>query len=270
VVEVFSLDGKVAIVTGAAGLLGRQHCHALAEAGATVVAADLDRGTCDVLTIELRSGHSAECLGCEVDITDARSVTALRDTVLGRYDRVDILVNNAAVDDVFKDNAPDPEGFEDYPLARWQRLVDVNLTGTFLCCQIIGTEMARRGGGSIINVASTYGLVAPDQGVYRKQDGAQSFYKSAAYPATKAAVVALTRYLATYWGQAAVRVNCLCPGGVENGQAEFFVKNYSARTPLGRMAQRHEFRGAIVFLASDEARYMTGASLVIDGGWTTW
>ena len=266
----FSLGGKTAIVTGAAGLLGRQHCRALIEAGATVVAADLERRQCEALAIELGSDHSATCLGCEIDITDPRSVTALTKTVLDRFDRIDILVNNAAVDDVFKDAAPDPEGFEDYPLERWQRLIDVNLTGTFLCCQIIGSEMARRGGGSIINIASTYGLVAPDQSVYRKQDGAQSFYKSAAYPATKAAVVALTRYLATYWGRAAVRVNCLCPGGVENGQAVFFVENYSARTPLGRMAQAHEFHGAIVFLASDESRYMTGASLVVDGGWTAW
>ena len=266
----FSLDGKVAIVTGATGLLGRQHCHALAEAGGAVVAADLDPRQCDRLAMELRSKYSARSLGCEVDITDPRSVSALRESVLGRYDRINILVNNAAVDDVFRDDGPRPEGFEDYPLARWQRLVDVNLTGTFLCCQIIGSEMASRGGGSIINIASTYALVAPDQAIYRSRDGAQSFYKSAAYPATKAAVVALTRYLAAYWGKAAVRVNCLCPGGVENGQAQFFVQNYSARTPLGRMAQPHEFRGAVVFLASDESQYMTGASLVVDGGWTAW
>jgi len=266
----FSLDGKVAIVTGAAGLLGRQHCEALLKAGATVVAADIDNRSSDELAVELRSKFSAGCIGCDVDITDPGSVSALRDAVLSRYDRIDILVNNAAIDDVFRDTAPQPEGFEDYPLARWQRLVDVNLTGTYLCCQVIGSEMARRRAGSIINVASTYGLVAPDQNVYRKPDGAQSFYKGPAYPATKAAVVGLTRYLAAYWGNLGVRVNCLCPGGVKNRQPEFFVDNYSARTPLGRMAQPDDFQGAIVFLASDESRYMTGANLVVDGGWTAW
>jgi len=268
--DIFSLNGRVAIVTGAAGLLGTQHCRALAQAGATVIAADLDREKCEALGADLCPESSGSILGCAVDIADPASVDALKNTILHRYDRVDILVNNAAVDDVFDNTGLNASMFENYPLAKWQRLIDINLTGTFLCCQIIGSEMARRGAGSIINVASTYGLVAPDQSIYRKPDGTQSFYKSAAYPVSKAAVIALTRYLAAYWGATSVRVNSLSPGGVENGQAQFFVENYSARTPLGRMARPDDFRGAIVFLAGDASRYMTGANVVIDGGWTAW
>src|SRR5262249_17504182 len=255
----FSLAGRVAIVTGAAGLLGRQHCDALLGAGATVVAADIDQDGCETVGAELSSRYSAKGSASQVDITDRASVTALLDAVIRRFDRLDILVNNAAIDDVFKDAGPDPAGFETYPLARWQRLLDVNLTGTFLCCQIIGSEMARRGRGCIINIASTYGVVAPDQSIYRKPDGAQSFYKSAAYPVTKSAVIALTRYPAAYWGPKCVRVNCLSPGGVENGQPDFFIENYTARTPMGRMARPSDFKGALVFLASDSANYVTGA-----------
>src|SRR5262245_35391962 len=148
--EVFSLNGKVAIVTGASGLLGRHHCHALAQAGATVVVTDLDAEQCGALAAELRNAYSRSSYGCKVDIADRGSVSDLRESVLGRYGRVDVLVNNAAIDDVFEDEDPGMSGFEGYPLERWQRLIEVNLTGTFLCCQIIGSEMARRRSGSIV------------------------------------------------------------------------------------------------------------------------
>jgi NAD(P)-dependent dehydrogenase (short-subunit alcohol dehydrogenase family) len=270
----FSLDGRVAVVTGAAGLLGWHHCHALAHAGARVVVTDLAAERCAALAEELRQaygGHGVDILDAAADVTDPESVTALRDAVFSRFGRLDVLVNNAALNEKVEDPAAGAlVRFEDFPLDLWERSFRVNVTGSFLCCQILGGEMARRGRGSVINIASTYATVAPDQSLYHRADGTQAFYKSAAYPATKAAVLSLTRYLAAYWGHSGVRVNALSPGGVKNGQDEEFVARYSERTPLGRMAQPADYEGALVFLASDASSYMTGANLVVDGGWTAW
>jgi len=256
----FDLGGKVCVVTGALGLLGREFCRALAEAGGRVVPTDLDHTACAD-----RGGHGA-------DITKPESVTALRDAVIARHGRIDVLVNCAAIDE--KPESPATAArdsmMENYALERFRRSLETNVLGTFLCSQILGSEMAARRSGSIVNIASTYGLVAPDQSIYRRPDGTQPFYKSPAYPTTKAAVLGFTRYLAAYWGAAGVRVNALSPGGVENGQDPSFVENYRARTPLGRMAQPTDYAGAIVFLAADASRYMTGANLVVDGGWTAW
>ncbi len=266
----FSLRGRTALVTGATGLLGREHCLALGEAGASVVATDLDALACDALAAELRARDIA-ALGVAADITDRASLERLRDAALARFDAIDVAVHNAAVDDKFDPGADlEASRFEGYSLDRWRRSMDVNVTGTFLCCQVFGAEMARRGHGSIVNVASTYGVVAPDQSLYKSPEGKQRFFKSAAYPVSKAAVVALSRYLATYWGSAGVRVNTLSPGGVEAGQDPHFVESYSRRTPLGRMARRDDYRGAVVFLASDASSYLTGFNLVVDGGWTAW
>lgn len=258
------LHGKVAVITGALGLLGRAHCAAFAAAGATVVATDLDGEACASLP-------SAR-LGMAADITSESSLAALRDATLERFGRIDVLLNNAAINDAFADDedAAARSRFEGYPLEMFERSMRVNVTGTFLACRIVGETMAVRGRGSIINVASTYGLVGPDQSIYRRADGTQRFFKSPAYPASKGAVIAFTKYLASYWGLHGVRVNCLCPGGVFNDQDEAFVHHYSARTPLGRMATDHEIASAAVFLASDGASYMTGANLVVDGGWTAW
>jgi NAD(P)-dependent dehydrogenase (short-subunit alcohol dehydrogenase family) len=266
--ELFSLKNKVAIVTGALGLIGKNHCVALSEAGANVIVCDLDESKCK----EFASSLPTKSIGIGVDITNKSSVENLRDKTIKEFGRIDILVNNAAINDMFENPlaAAEQSMFENYPLDMWQKSLDVNVTGTFLCSQIIGTEMAKVGKGSIINVASTYGLVGPDQSIYKKPDGSQSFYKSPAYPATKGAIVNFTRFLATYWGNKGVRVNTLTPGGVENNQDEYFVNNYSAKTPLGRMAYPTDYKGPIIFLASDASSYMTGANLIVDGGWTAW
>jgi NAD(P)-dependent dehydrogenase (short-subunit alcohol dehydrogenase family) len=263
-----TLDGKVCIVTGALGLIGRELARALAGAGGRVVVTDLDHGACvDRAHTLARGGRDA--LGHGADITRRESLTTLLAAIIDRFGGVDVLVNSAGIDDKFGASAAHDSMFEHYDLERWRTVLDANITGTFLCCQILGGAMVGRG-GSIINVASTYGIVAPDQSLYRTPDGRQPFFKSPAYPTSKAAVLGFTRYLAAYWGRANIRVNALSPGGVENGQAEHFVASYRARTPLGRMASASDYAGATVFLASDASAYMTGANLVVDGGFTIW
>jgi len=264
--DLFSLQGKTAIVTGALGLIGQKHCEALAMAGANVVVADMDEQKSQAFALQLGERH----MGIGIDVTSKASVTKALDQVIDKYGSIDILVNNAAINDMFENPAlaKDLSAFENYPLDVFQRSLDVNITGVFLCSQVFGTAMAEQGSGSIINIASTYGMVGPDQTIYRNECGEQTFYKSAAYPVTKGAIINFTRFLAAYWGDKGVRVNTLSPGGVENGQSEIFIHNYSAKTLLGRMATANDYQGALIFLASEASAYMTGANLVVDGGWT--
>ncbi|MCI0494308.1 SDR family oxidoreductase, partial [candidate division KSB1 bacterium] len=228
----------------------------------------LDLASCH----EFAKTLSTDSIGVPMDVTSPDSINSALKIVLEKFEHVDVLVNNAAINDMFETPAlaAEQSKFENYPLEMWQKSLDVNVSGIFLCSQIIGTQMAKQGHGSIINVASTYGIVAPDQSLYRNPEGEQLFYKSPAYPTTKGAVIAFTRFLAAYWGNLGVRVNTLSPGGVENGQDGYFISNYSGKTPLGRMAAPTDYKGAIIFLASDASSYMTGANLVIDGGWTAW
>jgi NAD(P)-dependent dehydrogenase (short-subunit alcohol dehydrogenase family) len=246
--------------------LGKHHCYALAEAGAKVIAADIDQTASQNLAKLLGDGH----MGVGLDVSSDVSVMEAKEAVMERYGKIDVLVNNAAINDMFENPmaALELSKFENYPLSLWKKSIDVNVTGLFLCSQIFGSVMAEAKRGSIINIASTYGITAPDQKLYQNEKGEQTFYKSASYPTTKGAVISFTRFLAAYWGDKDVRVNALSPGGVENSQQEFFKKNYSERTPLGRMAKPNDYQGAIVFLASDASSYMTGANLVVDGGWT--
>lgn len=264
--QLFSLAGKTAIVTGGTGLIGKKHCEALAAAGANVVVADIAENATKAFAETL--GENA--FGVSLDVTDSASLERAKSDILARFGTIDILVNNAAINDMFEnpEMAATLSAFEKYPIDSFRKSLEVNVLGVFQCSQIFGIEMAKQGSGSIINVASTYGMVGPDQSIYRNQSGEQTFYKSPAYPTTKGAIINFTRYLAAYWGKNGVRVNTLSPGGVENSQDDFFVQNYSAKTLLERMAQPTDYQGALVFLASDASAYMTGANLVVDGGWT--
>lgn len=264
--DLFSLKNKVSIVTGAIGLIGKEHCKALSEAGSNIVVADLDESKCK----EFASTLGTESIGVGVDVTNPDSIKNLRDKTIDEFGFIDVLVNNAAINDMFENPkaALEQSMFENYPLELWQKSLDVNLTGVFLCSQILGSKMVKQKQGSIINIASTYGVVAPDQSLYINKDREQKFYKPPAYSATKGAVIMFTKYLASYWGKDGIRVNALSPGGVENNQDDFFVEKYSAKTVLGRMAKPDDYKGAIVFLASDASNYMTGANLIVDGGWT--
>ncbi len=268
--QAFDLHGRVAVVTGGAGLLGRQFCRTLAQAGAAVGVMDIAAEAAAEVAAAIEA-EGGQALALPVDITDPEQVQAATQRLLERWGRWDILVNSAALDPkVSAEGAVrTSSAFEDFPLAAWEQALRVNLTGAFLVTQAAARVMRRQGRGSIINIASTYGLVGPDQRIYKKP-GRPPQYKPVYYTVTKAALIGFTRYLATYFAGTGIRVNTLTPGGVYNQQDPDFVAQYAYRTVLGRMAEPHEMNAALLFLASDASSYMTGANLVVDGGWTAW
>lgn len=270
--RLFDLHGQVAILTGGAGLLGRKYALALASKGARVIIADTDiQGGRKVVT-EIVEGQGGDAMLIETDVSSKASVQAMVKRTLAESERIDILINNAAIDPKFDPQHVSEHGssFEDFPLDQWDRSIAVNLTGMFLCAQAVAKPMLTRGRGVIVNVSSTYGLVGPDQRIYENPGAQEQRYKPVAYSVTKSAVLGLTRYLATYWARKKIRVNTLTLGGVFNDHDDEFTKRYSERTPLERMATPCEYCGAMLFLVSDASSYMTGANLVVDGGWTAW
>ena len=266
----FQLTDRIALVTGAAGLLGSEFSRTLAEAGASVVLADLDEEGAKLCAEELRS-EGFRTAHVKVDVRDPGSVEALIESLLHNHHRLDVLVNSAALDPKFDQDHHEQKSnaFEDYSLEAWHRALDVNLTGMFLVTQAAVRPMLAQDSGVIINICSTYGLVGPDQRLYERE-GHPSQFKPVYYSVTKAGVLGFTRYLATYYAGKNIRVNALTPGGVFNDHDDEFVEKYAARTVLGRMARGDELNGALLFLASDASSYMTGANLVVDGGWTAW
>jgi 2-deoxy-D-gluconate 3-dehydrogenase len=270
--SLFDLTGRVALITGGAGLLGTEFCRALAEAGAHVVVADLNHQAAEQTAQDLqRSGHTA--MAAIVDVTDPEATRRMVQQALQAFGRLDILVNSAALDPKFDPQHTEASSssgaFEDFSLQAWNQALAVNLTGAFLCCQAAAEPMLQQGSGVMINISSMYGLVGPDQRLYQ-QPGQPPKFKPVYYSVTKAGILGLTRYLAAYYAGKNIRVNALTPGGVYNGHDENFVRSYSARAVLGRMAEKNEMNGALLFLASDASSYMTGANLVVDGGWTAW
>ncbi len=273
ILDKFSLKGQVAIVTGGVGLLGAEFCKTLAEAGAAVAVVDLNGDAANKVADGLvKDGYKAK--GIATDITKPDSVNEMVDSVLSAFGRLDVLVNSAALDPKFDPDAASkgiaPGAFEDYPLDQWNAALNVNLTGIFLVTQACVKQMIAQGKkGSIINICSTYGLNGPDQRIYIK-DGKRVAFKPVYYTTTKAGVMGFTKYLAAYYAETEIRVNALTPGGVFNNHEEYFVKNYSAKTIMGRMAKKDEMNGALLFLASDASSYMTGNNVIVDGGWTAW
>ena len=269
--SLFDVNGRVAIITGGMGQLGRQFSRTLLDRGARVAIFDVQVEPALAQKHFGADATSGAMLFCAVDVTDRDSIEAGLRQVEAAWGAPHILINNAALDS--PPNAPAAENgpFESYPEASLDKVIEVNLKGVVLCCQVIGGAMAAAGQGSIINISSIYGLVSPDQRIYeyRAEQGAP-FFKPVAYSVTKSALLNLTRYLATYWAKQGVRVNSVTFGGVYNQQDEQFLANYTARTPLGRMARADEYNGAILFLASDASSYMTGSNMIMDGGWTAW
>jgi NAD(P)-dependent dehydrogenase (short-subunit alcohol dehydrogenase family) len=268
----FSLDGRVVIITGGAGLLGRQHARAIAEAGAVAILADRDGEAARRVAGEVAAEFGATVQGVSTDITDEASIVALLSTVRREHGRVDVLVNNAANNPKVEGAKRDFAQLENFSLAQWQADLAVGLTGAFLCAKVIGSAMAETGSGVIVNISSEYGVIAPDQRLYH-QDGlppeAQP-KKPVSYTVVKAGLHGLTMYLATYWAERGVRANTLTVGGVENGQPRAFVERAASRIPLGRMGAPTDYQGALVFLASDASAFMTGANLIVDGGKCAW
>lgn len=267
--DLFTLSGKVAVVTGGVGILGRHFCAGLAAYGAALAVVDLDQGACDGLAAQVTQQFGVPAVGIACDVSDSAQVRAMTARVMDKFGRVDALFNNAA------GKPRDMEAYfsplEDYDEDIWHQVMSVNVDGLFLVARSVGREMARAGRGSIVQTASIYGVAAPDQRIYEGSSYmGRAINTPPVYSTSKAAVIGLTRHLATYWGARGVRVNTLTPGGVESGQNDTFKQRYSARVPLGRMAQARELIGAVVWLASDASSYVTGQNIIVDGGLTAW
>ncbi len=271
--QLFRLDGRVALITGGTGMLGMRHAEAIAEMGGMAVLLDLDAARCAESAAALRERTGSDAFGVAADLTSEAQVLGAVQEVERRYGRIDILVNNAALTvrgggaafgDYF---AP----FEEYPQALFDRALDVNLTGTFLVTQAVGRLMKAQQRGVVVNIASDVAVISPDHRIYRGMEyGGKPFNTPVAYSMCKAAILAFTRYLATYWAESGIRVNALSPAGVYDDHDPAFVERLSNLIPMHRMAGKDEYKGALVFLCSDASSFMTGANLLVDGGRTCW
>lgn len=268
--KLFDIKNRNIVITGSSGLLGSQYANILSASGANVILVDLDSIKNKKLERSLRKKYRTKARSYITDISNLQEVKKLAKNVLRDFKKIDGLVNNAAfTSKAAKEESDNPYGsLENFPMKIWQKSIDINLTGVFFCSQAFGKIMTKQGKGVIVNIASNYGLVGADQRIY----GKSGLNLPISYAATKGAVANLTRYLAAYWSGKNIRVNTLSPGGVLDVtyQDKKFIKKYSERTILGRMARKDEYNGAILFLISDASSYMTGANLIIDGGWTAW
>lgn len=267
----FRLEGKDIVITGVLGQLGTHCAVTLAEQGARIIGIDIADQTYErVKKLSEAIGYD-RFLYCRADITDLNEVKQVYDYILTHWSIPHVLINNAALDSPPGSSALENGPFETYPESSWDKIMSVNVKGTYIMCQIFGGAMAKHQRGSIINIASIYGLVSPNQDIYeyRRQRG-EIFYKPVAYSVSKSALFNLTRYLSTYWARKNVRVNTLTLAGIFNNQDKEFLQEYCKHIPIGRMADPKDYMGAMIFLSSDASSYMTGSNMIIDGGWTAW
>ena len=265
--KIFNIKDKSIVLTGSAGRVGHHLAHTLSRAGANVILVDRDTKKNSKLVKEISENYKTNPSAYNIDINDSFQVEKLASEIVKNYKKIDVLINNAHFSprDHPKRDAP----FEEYPVELWDKVISENIRGIFLCSQKIGRMMVKRKNGIILNISSIYGIVGPDQRIY----GKSRLNSPAYYSATKGAMVNLTRYLASYWGPKNIRVNTLTLGGIFDKKLHTdkeFVKRYSDRTMLGRMSNKEDYDGAILFLVSDASSYMTGTNLIIDGGWTSW
>lgn len=262
--KLFDLKGRIALITGGAGLLGPEHAKALSGSGATIILADVAYEKCKTIALEL-SNDGLNCFPEMLDVTKPESWQNLSQRLIKRFGRIDILINNAGFTNQSK-TENFGAAFEDFPLSDWNSIMEVNLTGTFLGCRIIGKQMLESGKGVIINMASLYGIVSPNHRIYE----GTSISQPVAYSVSKHGVVGLTKYVATLWAKRGVRVNSITPGGIFNGHDGTFLENFQRLIPIGRMSDKSDLHGAVLYLASDASSHVIGHNLVVDGGWTVW
>lgn len=272
--DLFRLNGKVIIVTGAAGLLGQKHAEAIAAYGGTPVLLDLTGEAVENLAGKLNSKYNVDATGYAVDITDELQIKNNCEVIKSKFGKIDGLVNNAANNPKVENNSDKNfSRLENFPVNIWEQDIAVGLTGSFLCAKHYGFEISLNpSGGSIVNISSDLGLMAPDQRLYAKPDLAENLQpvKPVTYSVVKTALIGLTRYLATYWSEKNVRCNAMCPGGVENGQPLDFINDVSTRIPMNRLAQADEYQGTLLWMLSDASSYLNGAIVPVDGGRTAW
>ena len=272
--NIFNLEGKVVVVTGATGLLGRKHAEAIACYGGIPILLDLSQQVIDDFANELNDKYKVESVGFAIDITDEKSIESNAKLLMKKFGKIDGLVNNAANNPKVEDSKDvNFSRLESFPLNIWNDDIAVGLTGAFLCVKHYGFAISKNSnGGSIVNISSDLGLIAPDQRLYKKEgvaDNCQNV-KPVTYSVVKTGLIGLTRYLATYWADKNVRCNAMCPGGVENGQPDEFMKEINAKIPMGRMARPKEYQGTLVWMLSNASSYLNGAIIPVDGGRTSW
>lgn len=264
----FELKNKVAIITGGAGFLGTKHAEALAELGCNIVLFDKING--NQVAHSIKKKYNCECDAFKGDVTNERSIKDLLKFVTKNYKRIDILINNAAIDPKISNDNLNFTKLETFSLSNWKKEIDVGLTGAFLCSKIFGTVMSKNNGGVIINISSDLGIIAPNHNIYNTKMKKNKYVKPVTYSVIKHGIIGLTKYISTYWPEKNVRSNALCIGGIKNNQPKEFIKKLSELIPMNRMAEPDEYKSAIQFLCSDASKYMNGSSLIIDGGRTAW